>query len=253
MTVGGASNGHAPCRILSLQQRLFCVSGISWRSYDYHRVEVNLATPSCGDITGFEIVVSMDVTKRICNSGVAGSFLLVRIFQCLFSGKMMDVETWLLLSNFHVDNGCKLWHLWVWLLTASLTQRQMYFNLSSIQCFSEKLHIYVYVLCFIGSGNSEDKLKSNTKCSLTYVKRFPVAVSAPVAGGPSWSCGAFGRSWPVEEYNVEETDCCGIHSPVGASLIEVPNGESPTVLNSYIPGRLDHAKNNCKPMLSVAN
>ena len=31
--VVGGKQGHAPCRILSLQQCLFCVSRISWRSY----------------------------------------------------------------------------------------------------------------------------------------------------------------------------------------------------------------------------
>ena len=36
--------GHAPCEILRLAKPHFCVSRISWRLYDCHRVEVNLAT-----------------------------------------------------------------------------------------------------------------------------------------------------------------------------------------------------------------
>ena len=51
--VGGKQNDFSPTK------PVFCASEISWRSCDCHRVEVNLATLSFGDVTRFNIVVSV--------------------------------------------------------------------------------------------------------------------------------------------------------------------------------------------------
>ena len=56
--------GHVPCKILSLRQSPFCVGRISWRSYDCHKVQVNLATLSFGDITRFKAGVFVCLTTH---------------------------------------------------------------------------------------------------------------------------------------------------------------------------------------------
>ena len=54
----GGRRGHAPCRTLYLHESLFCVGRISWRSFDCHRVVVNMGTLSLGDINGFKPVLA---------------------------------------------------------------------------------------------------------------------------------------------------------------------------------------------------
>ena len=56
-TVVGVSKGMMSVKCLRSNKASFCVSGISWRSLLCHRVEVNLATLSFWDITGFKTVV----------------------------------------------------------------------------------------------------------------------------------------------------------------------------------------------------
>ena len=58
-TVVGGKQGYFPCEIHLSNKSYLCVSHISCRSYDYHKFEVTLATPSLWDITGFKTVVSV--------------------------------------------------------------------------------------------------------------------------------------------------------------------------------------------------
>ena len=55
----GGKQGNAPCKILLLQQILFCVSYVFLRSQGCHKDEVNLATLSFWNITSCETVVSV--------------------------------------------------------------------------------------------------------------------------------------------------------------------------------------------------
>ena len=57
-----------PVRYVSFNKASFCVSWVSWRSYDRYKVVVNLATHSVGDITVFNTVVPVSVSlKRCCH------------------------------------------------------------------------------------------------------------------------------------------------------------------------------------------
>ena len=49
---GWGKQGHACCEIRS------CASTMSWRLYECHKGEVNLATVISWHVTGFKIVVS---------------------------------------------------------------------------------------------------------------------------------------------------------------------------------------------------
>ena len=80
-TVLGGKQGHAVYNVLSLQQSLFCVCHISWRSYDCHRVEVSMATISFVDITGHKKVVS--VCLSICCSLVECSVNALKLCLCI--------------------------------------------------------------------------------------------------------------------------------------------------------------------------
>ena len=57
--------GRLPVKYGCSTKPLFCVSGISWRSYGWYKDEVNLAMPSFGDITWFENSVSMSEVCKI--------------------------------------------------------------------------------------------------------------------------------------------------------------------------------------------
>ena len=51
--------GHAPCRILSLQHILFLVSQECREEQDCQKVDVNLENLFCVDITGFKTLMSV--------------------------------------------------------------------------------------------------------------------------------------------------------------------------------------------------
>ena len=59
----GVSKGMHPAVSLRSNKASFCVSIISWRSQDCHKVEVNLTTLGFGDINRFKIVVSVCLIK----------------------------------------------------------------------------------------------------------------------------------------------------------------------------------------------
>ena len=53
------SKGMLPITYFHSNKASFCIIQISWSSYDCQKVEVNLATHSLGDITGFKTVASV--------------------------------------------------------------------------------------------------------------------------------------------------------------------------------------------------
>ena len=60
-----ASKDMLPGKYFVLTNR-FCVGHISWRSEDFHKAEITLATLSFGDITGFQTVVSACLGELCC-------------------------------------------------------------------------------------------------------------------------------------------------------------------------------------------
>ena len=61
----GVSKGMLRVKYFRANKASFCVNRISRRSYGCHRVEVNLATISFGEITGFEAVVAVSTFGSI--------------------------------------------------------------------------------------------------------------------------------------------------------------------------------------------